>query len=107
MMDGEQNKTVGVHLGHAIAYGKNLAGCTGTSCAPTRQPSIFNAHSERDMSARIFWIGMLFGLLETWYFGCHWTPQSPAEVICDGITGLIIGMSILAMIAEGKSEIQK
>lgn len=52
------------------------------------------------MNARIFMLGLIFGLIETAYFGWNMTPQSDAEVICDGIA---IGISALAFLAPRKA----
>jgi hypothetical protein len=55
-------------------------------------------------STRIYLIGFLFWLLETGYFGWNALPQSPAEVICDGIAALIVVVGLVTRSAEGKSE---
>lgn len=33
--------------------------------------------------------GLLFGIIETLYFGCNYYPQSPAEKVCDFISVVI------------------
>lgn len=49
------------------------------------------------MRAIAIWcMGMIFGLVETRHFGWNLTPQSDAEVICDGITVLLFALAILA-----------
>ena len=47
------------------------------------------------MSIKIFILALLFGLTETAYFGWNLTPQSDAEVVCDGITFLIGTMAFI------------
>lgn len=47
------------------------------------------------MNITVFLLGALFGLLETNYFGWNLTPQSEAELVCDGITTLIIALAFL------------
>ncbi|WP_370601129.1 hypothetical protein [Pseudomonas nitroreducens] len=51
------------------------------------------------MNVRIFLLGLFFGLIETAYFGWNMTPQSDAEMICDGIA---IGISALAFLGGSK-----
>ena len=41
----------------------------------------------------IFWLGNIFGLLETAHFGWNFTAQSDAEMVCDGITFLIVALA--------------
>lgn len=44
----------------------------------------------------IIWlVGMFFWWEETAYFGWNMLPQSPAEVICDGIAALIFALACL------------
>ena len=47
------------------------------------------------MNWRIFLLGAFFGLIETAYFGWNLTPQSSAEVICDGITAVIVSLALI------------
>ena len=43
----------------------------------------------------IVFFSVSFGLMETAYFGWNFTPQSDAEMICDGITILIGALAFL------------
>jgi len=43
----------------------------------------------------IFFIAISFNILETGYFGWHWSPSCPAEVVCDGICFLIVCIAFL------------
>lgn len=43
----------------------------------------------------ILLIALFFAILETIYFGGNMTPQSPAEVICDGIVCLITALAFV------------
>jgi hypothetical protein len=45
--------------------------------------------TNRAFGLRVLICGQLFGLLETWYFGWNFLPQSPAEIICDGMALMI------------------
>lgn len=47
------------------------------------------------MNRTVFAIGLLFGLAETAYFGWNFWPQSPAEMICDGIALAICAIAYL------------
>jgi len=47
------------------------------------------------MNGTIFIFAIIFGLVETAYFGWNFTPQSDAEMICDGITMAIGAMAFL------------
>ena len=40
-----------------------------------------------------FGLAMFFSVVETNYFGWNMTPQSEAELICDGITLLLFALS--------------
>lgn len=44
------------------------------------------------MNKRIGLIGLCFFIIENSYFGWNWSPQSLAEIICDGI-----GLTIFAI----------
>lgn len=39
--------------------------------------------------ATVYWV------LENRYFGWNWSPQSPEEVIADGIVVLLCGMAVM------------
>lgn len=49
----------------------------------------------------VFYISLLFNLLETWHFGWNVTPSGPNEIICDYISkfGFFIGVSIMVYAA--------
>lgn len=47
------------------------------------------------MNLQIFFISLLFGTAETWYFGWNMTPQSDTEMICDGIALLIFALAFI------------
>lgn len=47
------------------------------------------------MDYRIMFLGLFFGGIETAYFGWNFTPQSEAEVVCDGIVILITAIGLL------------
>jgi len=47
------------------------------------------------MNRTIFICAIIFGIIETAYFGWNFTPQSDAEMICDGITMIIASMAFL------------
>ncbi|MGI3042872.1 hypothetical protein [Shewanella algae] len=47
------------------------------------------------MNLQIFFIGLFFGIAEIWYFGWNLTPQSDAEMICDGIALLILALAFI------------
>lgn len=42
----------------------------------------------------IYFLALCFGLYETSYFGWNWTPGSPSELICDGITLVLFALAI-------------
>lgn len=44
---------------------------------------------------RVWWVAVLWGLIEGDYFGWHFIPQSDAELICDGIAFLILAMAFV------------
>lgn len=44
---------------------------------------------------RVWWVAVLWALIESAYFGWNFTPQSDAELICDGISFLILALSFL------------
>ena len=44
----------------------------------------------------IFFIGLYFWFLENRYFGWNGSPQSDAEIICDGIVLLIFALAFVA-----------
>lgn len=48
------------------------------------------------MNIQIFFISLFFGAMENNYFGWNMTPQSGAEVICDGIVMLIFALAFIA-----------
>ncbi len=41
----------------------------------------------------VFGIGLFFSITETAYFGWNFAPQSEAELICDGLSSLIVAMA--------------
>lgn len=43
----------------------------------------------------IFYLAIVFGLIETAYFGWNMFPHSNAEIICDGISILICALAFL------------
>lgn len=47
------------------------------------------------MNWPIFALAMFFGIVETRYFGWNLFPQSPAEVICDGIVCLLMALALV------------
>ena len=47
------------------------------------------------MNRTVFFFGLFYGFVETAYFGWNWSPQSDAEIICDGIAMLIMAMAFL------------
>jgi hypothetical protein len=47
------------------------------------------------MDFRVFVLASAFGLIETAYFGWNMTPQSEAELICDGITLVLFALAFL------------
>lgn len=62
---------------------------------PVRTPKI-------RVNWRVFWVGQLWWLLETWHFGWNFAPASDAEMICDGIFALITALAF-AIPPVGKS----
>jgi vacuolar-type H+-ATPase subunit I/STV1 len=48
----------------------------------------------------LLFIGFLFNVLETWYFGWNLKPQSVPEAYCDGLSDLILFLG-LVYIAKG------
>jgi len=44
------------------------------------------------MNTRIWIIAVLFGTIETAYFGWNWIPQSDAEVVAD-----MVSLALLAL----------
>ena len=44
-------------------------------------------------------IGLLFNLIETWYFGWNMTPGTVHEVWCDMASGLLIYIGIFELIS--------
>lgn len=52
------------------------------------------------MNTRIFILAVLFGIAETAYFGWNVRPMSDAELICDGITTLILAMAFCGKCAR-------
>jgi hypothetical protein len=47
------------------------------------------------MNPYVFGIGIAYWLLETKNFGWNWSPQSPEEIICDGIVAAIMAMAFI------------
>ena len=48
------------------------------------------------MNWTIFAVAIYFWLIENKYFGWNFAPESPAEVICDGIVLAIVALGIAA-----------
>ena len=48
------------------------------------------------MDWRIWVLAVLFGLAETAYFGWNITPKSSEEMICDGITMVLLAMAFMS-----------
>ena len=48
------------------------------------------------MDWRIWVLAVIFGLAETAYFGWNFSPKSPEEMICDGITLVLLAMSFMS-----------
>jgi len=40
-------------------------------------------------------LALLFAIASNAYFGWNWTPQSDAEVICDGIVFLLVAVAVV------------
>lgn len=47
-------------------------------------------------SVNILLLAIFFGFVETAYFGWNMTPQSDAEIICDGIVFVLVALSFVA-----------
>jgi len=47
------------------------------------------------MNYRIFFISIVFWIIETNYFGWNTGPNSPEEVICDGIFTILVALAVL------------
>lgn len=47
------------------------------------------------MNFNLVLLSLMFGVMETAYFGWNLTPQSDAEMICDGITLLIFALAFV------------
>jgi hypothetical protein len=47
-------------------------------------------------SATIFAFGAFYALVVNSYFGYNWYPQSPEELIADGLFTLIMAVGVLA-----------
>ena len=45
------------------------------------------------MNIQILFISVFFAIVETGYFGWNIGPESDAEIICDGITMLLLAMA--------------
>jgi hypothetical protein len=43
--------------------------------------------------------GLVFGLMETQYFGNNWTPQSKEEIMCD-LASLLLSFAGFVLIKE-------
>jgi len=42
----------------------------------------------------VFWLGQFWWLMETAHFGWNMTPQSDAELLCDGLVILITALAV-------------
>ena len=58
------------------------------------------------MNNKIAFISILFWAVSTHYFGWNMTPQSDAELICDGITMLILAMAFLKEPTANEREVK-
>lgn len=47
------------------------------------------------MNISVLFMALAFSVIETAYFGWNLTPQSDAEMICDGIAGVIFALSFV------------
>lgn len=47
------------------------------------------------MNFNVIFLALMFSLFETAYFGWNLTPQSDAEMICDGISLLIFALAFV------------
>lgn len=47
------------------------------------------------MNFNLVLLSLMFGVTETAYFGWNLTPQSDAEMICDGISLLIFALAFV------------
>ena len=47
------------------------------------------------MNVKILILAIIFGVTETAFFGWNSLPESPAEVVCDGITMLILALAFM------------
>lgn len=54
------------------------------------------------MNLQVLFTALFFGLVETHYFGWNLTPQSDAEIICDGIVMLIFALSFIKPTCKGE-----
>jgi len=45
------------------------------------------------VSPTIFALAIAFGFFSNHYFGWHWTAQSDAEIVCDGISFVLFALS--------------
>lgn len=48
------------------------------------------------MDLRIWIVAVFFGFAETAYFGWNMLPGSPEEMICDGITMVLLVMAFMS-----------
>lgn len=48
------------------------------------------------MNIPVWLTAVSFSLGETAYFGWNWTPASDAEVICDGISMLLLALAFVS-----------
>ena len=49
------------------------------------------------MNITVFTFGIFYWLMETAYFGWNFAPSSDAEIICDGIAGLITALAFVRL----------
>lgn len=50
---------------------------------------------QRYINWPVFWVGQLWGLIETAHYGWNLTAASDAEMICDGIAFLILALAFV------------
>lgn len=46
----------------------------------------------RTIGIIIFVVGFIYGVVETRYFGSHFLPKSPEEIIADGLALVILAI---------------
>ncbi len=49
-------------------------------------------------------VGIIFGILETWYFGWNRYPSCEAERICDAIVGVLIIVGYIQYVVRHELE---